>query len=287
MLYSRFKVPYILSILITMLAAVTSAGGLFISGLYRDNTWVTTQLQGNDLVTLAVATPLLVWALFLLKQDSPRVQLVWLAMLGYMLYNYVFYLYGATFNYFFLLYVALVALSVFALILALTKIDLGEIKQSFRVGTPVKWISGWMLFIAVVLGGMWISQSLAFVFTGKIPQVIINAGSQTSVVFATDLSLLVPFMVVGAILLWKRQGWGYVLGVMLMLKGATYTLALLAMGWFSAQAGTLGDDWSFLPLWAVLCAGCLIATGFLLGNIRVAKKPEDSMRPVSNVQHLT
>ncbi|HEX2911171.1 MAG TPA: hypothetical protein VH186_10215 [Chloroflexia bacterium] len=265
---SQFKTAFILSAVIAGLAAVTSAGGLLLPDLYRDNTWTTSQMRGNDLVTLVVAAPLLAVSIIMTRRGSLRWQLVWLSMLGYMFYNYVFYLYGTAFNRFFLLYVVLLTLAIFTLILALSSIEAEPIRQAFAPGTPVKAISGYMLFIAVVLGGMWLAQCLAFLFSGQVPQVILTAGATTSVVFATDLSLMVPAMALGAVLLWRRQAWGYLLGTILMIKGTTYTLALLAMGLFAALAGTLGGDWVLLPLWGLLCAGCLLATGFLLLNVQ-------------------
>lgn len=268
MLQPNLKPAYILSVIIAILAAVTAAGGLFLADLYRDNTWTTSQLRGNDLVTLVVAVPALVVALIQAAKGVVRWQLVWLAMLGYMLYNYIFYLYGAAYNSFFLLYVVLLTLSIFALVIALSKVEIEALRRSFGNATPVKAISGYMLFIALVLGGMWLSQYFGYLIGGQVPPVIAKAGASTSVVFATDLALLVPCMGLGAVWLWQRQGWGYLLAAIMMIKGATYTLALLAMGLFAALNGTLGEDWILLPLWGALCAGCLVVTVLLLANVQ-------------------
>ena len=235
MLQTEFKAACILSAIIALLALVASAGGLFLKGLYRDNAWVTPQLQGGDLVTLVVAVPLLIASLIGSMRGSPRAQLIWIAMLGYMLYNYAFYLFAAAFNVFFLIYVALFSLPIFALISALARMDVDAIGRQFRAATPVKWISAYMLFFAFVLGGMWIAQTLGFVASGKVPQVILDSGQSTSIVFALDLSLLVPGLVLGAILLWQRRSWGYLLAAVMMIKATTYALALIAMGAFSAS----------------------------------------------------
>lgn len=223
-LHTTFKTASLLSAIIAILAIVASVGGLFSDHLYRDNAWATTAFRGDDLVTLVIAVPLLVGALILARRGRPRAQLIWLAMVAYMVYNYAFYLFGATFNRFFLLYVALVSLSILALIFGLQAIDINGISQQFHVRTPVKWISGFMLVFAVVLGGLWIFQSLSYVVTGQLPQL-----PGYNLVFALDLSLLVPSLVLGAILLWKRSAWGYVLGTILNVMGTVYltTVALL------------------------------------------------------------
>src|ERR1044071_3908928 len=155
--------------------------------------------------------------------------LLWLGGLGYMLYNYIFYLYGAAFNSFFLLYTALFSLSVYTLILVLMKTNVKAISRQFQQRTPVRWISGFLLFFSIPWSAMEISRAAGFVFTGRIPTDILVTGHPTGVVYATDLSLLMPAMILGAVLLWKRRPWGYLLSAVLLFKGITYGLALVAM----------------------------------------------------------
>ena len=271
---TRPQSAYVLSAIIAILAIVASVGGLA-GNLYRDNTWATAGWLGNDLVTLAVAVPLLVVALILAVRGSQRAQLVWLAMVGYMLYNYAFYLFAAAFNRFFLIYVALFTLAIFALIFGLSKVDVNGISRQFRARTPVRWIAAFMLFFAVLLGGMWIAQALGSAVTGQVPQVVVDSGHPTSVVFALDLSLLVPGMVLGATWLWRRDPWGYVLGTMVNVKAVTYALALIGMSAYAARAGVPGA-WDLAPLWAFLGAGNLIASALLLGNMRSAENRREA-----------
>lgn len=270
MVRTQLKFAYSLSMVIAFLLTVASASGLFIADFYRDNTLVAAALRGNDLVSLVVAVPLLVIALVFSLRGSQKAQLLWLGMLGYTLYNYAFYLFGAAFNPLFLIYVMLFSLSIFALIFGLPKVDIYGISQRFNPRTPVKWIGGFMLFFAVFLGGMWISRSLNFIITGKIPQDIIQTGHPTSIVYALDLSLLIPFLVLGAFLLWQRQPWGYILSAMLMIKCSTYVLSLIAMSGFAANAG-VPRAWNLEPLWAVFGVASLLATALLLQNLQSTK----------------
>lgn len=262
---------YILSALIVTLTMVASAGGLFIDDLYRDNAFATSAWRGTDLATLVIAVPILIAALLLSLRGSPWAQLVWLGMLDYTLYNYAYYLFGTAFNRFFLIYVTLLTLSLFALILGLANVNVEGIRQKFRARTPVKWIASYMLFVAVGIGGLWIAQSLSFVVTGQVPQFIIDVAHPTSVVFALDLSLVVPFLVLGAIWLWKRQPWGYVLAAILNVKGAVYMLALAAVSVSATRAGFPKAS-TELPLWGLLSLGFLAASLFLLGNVQSAQE---------------
>jgi hypothetical protein len=258
---------YVLSAIIIVITIVATAGGLFITDLYRDNAFATSAWRGTDLVTLVVAVPILIAALLLAQRGSFRAQLVWLAMLDYTLYNYAYYLFGAAFNAFFLIYVALFTLSMLALIFGLAKVDVESIRQRFRGRTPVKWIAGYMLFVALGIGGLWIAQSLSFVITGQVPEFLLKVEHPTSVVFALDLSLVVPFLVLGGVWLWRHRPWGYVLAAMLSVKGAVYMLALAAVSIMAAEAG-FPEDLAQLPLWGLLSLGFLLASLFLLGNVR-------------------
>jgi hypothetical protein len=271
MFRTKPKTAYVLSAIIAILTLVAAAGGLFIHGLYRDNAFAASAWRGTDLVTLAVAVPLLIAALILARRGSFRAQLVWLGMLDYALYNYAYYLFGTAFNRFFLIYVALFTLSMLALIFALANVDVKGIGRQFRARTPVRWIAGYMLFVAAGIGGLWIAQSLSFVVSGQVPEFILKVEHPTSVVFALDLSLVVPFLVLGAIWLWKRRPWGYVLAAMLNVKGAVYMLALAGVSVVAAQAG-FPEATAELPMWGLLSLGFIAASLFLLGNVQSSKK---------------
>lgn len=279
MFKTRFKTSITLSFIIIAFAVIASAGGLFIPGLYRDNTLIKTAWHGNDLVTLFIAIPIMIGALLFSIRGSQRAQLVWMGTLWYMVYNYIFYLYSASFNKFFLIYVALFTLSTYALIFALIKVDAKGISKKFSGRTPVKWVSGYMIFFAVLLGVLWIGSSLSFVITGQVPQDIVKTGHPTGVVYATDLSLLVPALVISAVLLWKRQPWGYVLSAIVMIKSITYSLVLIVMS--AVTYVRVGEGDPLTPLWAFLSVCCMLALGFLLGNMKSADKGSGLSEPLS------
>jgi hypothetical protein len=269
MVQNKSRVAYVLSSLISVLAIIASAGGLFFPELYRDNELVKQTWFINDLLTLGVITPLLIGSLVLTLRNSQRARLVWVAMLAYMFYNYAFYLFGAAFNVFFLLYVALVSLSLFALIFALANVDVQAISQAFSARTPARWISSFMMFIDAFLGFKWITDSLNFVFTGKLPQATIDFDHPTNIVFALDLSLIVPWMVLGAIWLWQRKPWGYVVGAIMTIKAATYGLVLITSTIYVALSGTYD---ALAPFYAFVFIGGLISVLVLLKNLHSENK---------------
>ena len=56
--------------------------------------------------------------------------LVWMGVMLYMFYNYAFYLFGAKFNEFFLIYVALFSLSLYSIIIGLLNVNIHKIHGS-------------------------------------------------------------------------------------------------------------------------------------------------------------
>ncbi len=267
---SKQKTAYILSCVIVLLAVVVSAGGLLFRGVYRDNDFVKMTWLGNDTVTLFLAVPILVVALIFSQRGSLKAKLVWMGMLDYMLYNYAFYLFGTAFNEFFLIYVVLFGLSIFALIFGLTNLDVNRISQQLRERTPVKWIGGYFLFVAFGLSVVYLSQSIGFIFTGQLPSIVIASGNITNLVFALDLTLLVPWLVIGALWLMKRQPWGVVIAGILSVKGPLYTLVLMVNTVLTMQAG-MGTG-AELPLWITLTVLGLIASILFYGNMQIVKK---------------
>ena len=257
-----------LSILIAVLAALEALGGLFLPGLYHDNLFVTSAWKGNDLVTLVIAAPLLLVATMLAGRALGRATLIWAGMLDFMLYNYAFYLFAASFNWFFLLYVALFGLSIYALIFTLVSLDTLGIARRFSDQTPRGWIAGYMLLVAVGLSLVYIAQSLGYIFTGALPGIIATTGHPTSIVFALDMTLVIPFFVLGAIWLLQRKPWGYVLAGVALVKGPLYTLVLTVDSLWGWKAG-VPNVAAEIPLWSTLTVLGLVAAALLFRSVHV------------------
>ena len=244
-----YKIPIMLSKIVIVLATIASLGGIFANNIYRDNETIKAVWLGNDMVTLFIVIPIMIGALFFSLRHSLKARLIWMGTLWYMVYNYIFYMYGSAFNKFFLLYVLIFTLSIYALILVLMKIDLKSLKQKMSSNIPVKWISSYMLFFAIMIGGLWIAQSLSFVFTNEVPLGITQTGNPAGVIFATDLSLLVSTLIVGAVLLLKRDVWGYIISIISLTKCLLYPFVLVIGGMIAYQRTGTWDSLSVSTLW--------------------------------------
>lgn len=253
----RWRTPIYLSWVLAAVMAAQSALGLVFSGEYRDVAWITATWFGNDLVSLAIAVPLLATSLILASRGSARGELLWLGMLGYAIYNYAYYMLGASLNRFFVLYVLAFVLGVSTLILALTRLHVANVAARFSSRTPVRILGGYLAFVAFGLTSIWMGMWFAYAFLGIATPVEPDA---FRLVAALDVSLMVPVMLVGGVLLWRRASWGYVVATLASVQGALYLLVLTVNSAISISRG-LTEAPGELPIWGTL--GVLTAAAAL------------------------
>lgn len=256
----------VLTSVVVVAATIASVGGLAIHGLYTDHSaWATAALRGGDLVTLVLVVPGLILATLLARRGSVRARLVWGGLLGYGVYNFAFYVFGATFNDLFLAHVVALSASIFALIAWATELDATAIAARFDARTPRRAVAVLLLTIAAVFATLWTTFSLVYAVTGHL-----TLGAATlagmHLVFALDLSLMAPSMAVGGVWLWRRRPWGYVAASALCVFGAAYQANLAAAGLFQANAGVEGVK-VVDPMGATVLAAFVVAAVAMLRRV--------------------
>ena len=256
----QFKIAEKMSLVVALLAIVASLGGLLLENLYRDSEVIQAVWFVNDLITLFVAVPILLGSIYFASKGSFRASLIWVGSIWYMLYNYVFYMYGAVFNAFFLLYILLFVLSVYSLILTFVQINPRVFTSQLLDRAPIRAVSSFLFVFAAALGLPWVMLALLSIQSGEIPPF------EMTIVFATDLTFLVSVLIFSGILLRKKNVWGVVLSAMIMLKGVLYPLVLIIGGVFAYVRVGVWD--SFIPLYAVLWILCIYFYQLLLRRIK-------------------
>jgi len=244
----RMRVARRLSMALLALMLAQALMGLVFPAAYRDDEWIRAAWFGNDWVTLVVAAPLLLIGLVRTAVGSVRGLLLWLGLIGYALYNYAFYLFGAALSAFFPIYVVAVVLAVTVLILALSQIDAIRIAHSVRPTAPVRLLGGSLVFLAVGLASAWIAMWAAYVFAGRPTPV---APEAFKLVAALDLSLMVPALAVGGALIWRRMPWGLVISAIASVQCALYLLVLSVNSVVAIHRG-LTNGPGELPIWGTL-----------------------------------
>jgi hypothetical protein len=130
----------------------------------------------------------------------------------------------------------------------------------------VKTIGGYMLLVAILLGTFWTAVALGYVVSGEVPPIVTATGGSTLLIAALDLSLVVSFGILGAIWLWQRRPWGYIVATIWNVKGAVYMTALSAASASAFRSGATSDLLQ-LALWAPIGFGCFVASSVLLRHV--------------------
>ncbi len=250
--------------------------GFFIEDLYRDAPINAAQAVGQDLITLVVALPVLVISAILALRGSMRAHLVWLGALGYLVYTYLTYALAIQFNPLFLVYVALLGCSLYALIGGLATTDFARIKAHFSRRTPVKAVSIYLGVVAVLFYFMWLSEDIPALLAGGVPQGVIDSEAPTDVVHVLDMAWILPAKVLTAIWLWRGRALGYALAGTLLSFLSLLVLAIMSMIVFEVLYG-LAAAVGMAAIFAVVFA---ISVGMLVWYLRGLRDsyggPEDS-----------
>lgn len=246
--------------------AVQSAAGLLLNP-YRDIDWIALGWLGNDGVTLLLVCPLMAAALSGARRGAPRWQLVRLGLLGYALYNYAFYMLGASLNAMFPLYIALFVAALVALTLEFSAGRVAAIAASYAPGTPVRLLGGYLAAVAVCLCAVWLAMWALHVFASRPAP---GSAEVFRLVAALDLGFMVPALSIGGVLLWRRRPLGYVLGGVAAIQAALYLLVLCVNSALAVHRGLAAWPGE-LPIWAPLCAATGACALVLLRHVSTAQ----------------
>jgi hypothetical protein len=204
--------------------AITLQGG----GLYaNDSVSGAAQAIGQDAITLLVAVPLLLVATYLAVRGSLRGRLLQSGLFWYFGYTYLLMAFGGAYNPLFLVYVTLYSASIFALFLSVLSIDVVWLRDQFSPRFARRTIAWLVIGFGVLLTLLWLGRIVPAMLSGSPPAGL--ESYSTLFVQAGDLGLVVPLAFVTGVLLLRRRSIGYLLAGMLLIKGATLGLALLAM----------------------------------------------------------
>ena len=198
------------------------------NGLYqRDSIQIVAQGLASDLITLALAIPVTLIALYFSVKKSFKGSLVLTGMLGYFLYTYTSYVFLWNYNRLFIVYVMIMSLSFFAFVLRMVSFDLSTVKNHFTDRLNIKTIAGFQLFVTVMIGLLWLSKLTPTWFGTLAPFGLEHY--TTLVIQALDLGFVLPVAVISAIMLIRRQAMGYLLSSVVLVKDIALLTSITAM----------------------------------------------------------
>jgi hypothetical protein len=247
------------TIVVVILAAVSSLFGLFQPGHYRAASGLVQSYRMQDLTILAVGIPVLTAGLWYAIQDSPRGRIVWLGGLAYMTYMWASIAIQIPFNDFFLVYVALFGLSLFTFVSGTVTTDAGAIRRTLEDRLNTSLYSGALGVIGLGLGALWLSDILPPLIRGTTPLLIEESGPQAMATHVIDLAVVVPSIFLSAAWLYRERTWGYVFAGVELVLGATLAapIGLMTLVFMAGDTVTISPVAAFFTFLPILVSAAL------------------------------
>ena len=144
-----------------------SASGIFLKSICARETpsWAV-QGIGQDIVNLVAAVVLFI-TVYLVNKGSFKAFLVWSGILLYLIYAYVIYAFDVHFNSLFLMYVAILGLSFYALVVSVIHLNVEGIQAYFSANTTARVASVFLLVLGILFYLLWLREEILALLTEK------------------------------------------------------------------------------------------------------------------------
>jgi hypothetical protein len=272
--------PYVLSMGLALVAMAAVVGALFLPDAIRGPAVSVGNLQGTALVLGLVTLPVLAVAMVLVARGMTAVAIAfWLGALGSIAYQSVLFLFGVPFNSFFFAYVAMLSLSVWAMVALGGRIPIDHVGGRIGRNAPVRLVAAYLLINALLFGGLWLRATVPAVLTGD-PTFLEGTGMLTGPVQIIDFAFTLPLMILAAVLLLRRRPWGYLLSGALLVMLAIETASIGVDQWMGHAADPSSPAAAAMtPVFAVMTAiGLLVLALFVRRGPPQSKEPAEDER---------
>jgi hypothetical protein len=258
-------IAYLASILVAIVMAIASIAGL----IWGSTIYPMTDIKlfplfvGQDALNLIVGLPVLLGSMWLARRGSLIGLLLWPGALFYVAYDYGYYVLGAPINWFFLTYIGLVTVSMYAAIAVVVSIDADRIRERISGSVPRRAVGGFLAGLAVLFTTLWTALNVSALASGT------PLDDVARVVTIMDLTLQLPALFVGGILLWRGASIAYVVAPGLLLQAAAYLAGLSAITVLQeVLIGAPIDPVAVAPGFIVAAVGLVFIGAFVRGAAR-------------------
>jgi len=211
------RAAYLVSGALAVVSAVAAAGTFFVPGVLRGTAVMNGSARGTAIVMLGAGLPLLIVSMYVASRGSIRARVVWLGAVAYFLYNSVMFILGTPFNQLYLVYEAMLGLSIWSTVFVVRTIDLGSFRQRFSAAFPARAIALYLLAIVALNTLVWLRGAIPGVLSSSPPAILDGTGLVTVPTYDQDFAFWLPLAAIAAIWMWRGQVWGHlIVGAMLV-----------------------------------------------------------------------
>lgn len=264
------RAAFAVSGLLALASATAAAGTYFVPGVLRGPAVMNGSARGTALVMLVFGLPLLAGTMYLAWTGSMRARIAWLGMTGYFAYNGVMFVLATPFNQLYLVYEAVVALSVWSAVLVVRSIDIADLGRAFSVSFPRRPIAVYLLAVATLNALAWLAGAVPGVLSTAEPAVLSGTGLTSVPTYDQDFAFWIPLMFVAAIWMWRRVEWGRLIVGALLAMAVPEAVSVAvdqAMGSAADPASAVASA-VMAPVFATVALIGLVPLFFYMRNLR-------------------
>jgi len=257
-----------LSVIAALLAVAGSVTALSVESIYaRLTPTFLPEAVAQDVVNVAIVSPLWFVVAWLALRGSWRAYLLWLGVLTFTVYNYVIYTFAIPFGPLFLLWVAVLSLSLFALIGGITSIEYNVVQSFFTNRRAVVVVAFFLIITALLFSLLWLSEDVPALLSGRTPQTLIDRALPTNAVHVLDYALFLPTAIITGVFLLKRKPFGHLVApafiIFLILTG----IPILVTPVIQAARGQ-EPGWGVVVPIGTLTVLSIALLGWLMSSVR-------------------
>lgn len=248
---------------LAVVALVATWMGVFRNDFYHDGEWVNAQWQGQDLVTMVLAIPLLVITSKKAILDRSLIwELVLAGVLFYFVYVYTFYVFEASFTFLYFFHLPVFSIALLCLFLVCHHILNARNDYAYTHSLSKFIASFFLLAVSALLSWLWLEDLINHLtfekFLSPTPD-----GEPPMIIYTLDLGIMIPLMVIGVLLLIKNHSLGLILIGVMLIVSFLLGFALMAMS-ISMYLQNLDPDPLLIVIWSLIgLAGLLLSVVYL------------------------
>ena len=274
---SPSPVAFWLVLLAALATAAATAGTFFVPDLLLGTAVMNGSARGTALVMLVLGAPLLAASLAVEPRAARAALVLRIGVLAYLAYNGVMLLFATPFNRLFLVYVAAMSLTVFAL--GTTLLQAGRPLVAHRLAQiPARILGAYILTIVVLNTLLWLRTIVPATFAADPTSFLDGTGIATNPIFVQDLVFWLPSAALIGWLTWRRRPWGALLAGGYLVYGLLESIGVATDQWFGASAdpGSTVATMDAVVLFVVLAGVGIVALAFYARSMREALEPRSA-----------
>jgi hypothetical protein len=191
---------------IAVAAGLASAAGAFMPSTYARETasWAA-QGVGQDLANFFAVLPALIFCAVRARRGSIQALLVWQGLLLYLVYSYVLYAFFVHFGALFLVYVAALGFSFYALAGSVLDVSAQTIAARFHDAAAARRMSVLLLTTGLLFAVLWLADIVRALASGGVPPSVVDVGLPVNPIHVLDLAFALPALTLTGWLLRRRH----------------------------------------------------------------------------------